>query len=468
MEKRINVDWLPIKVNEKIIKEAYDKAGREVKKVLVLVIATKPCFYKEWSLMYECSKRNIPFIVLNTGQHFDDLLGYGVKEFKFDEHLAVDMQIRGDLTQKSAEMFVKTKWFAAYLKSNYPKVESWLYVNGDTISAAVIPAAWLFSTNQKAVQGEAGLRGMAPESFKKLNNDMNFDQIVDAQFNGKWFIDRTEPFPEQWDTFVAGAGCQYHFAPVALNKKNLVKEGYKEERVFVTGNTVVDAVNLKKKENSANSIFAEYPKLEKGEWLRVDIHRRDNLTDRRFKAIINGLLDLVRKEIKVVFVELTASKLALEHFKIRNKLIDLSNTNENFLFTQLWREYSQVIEFLESSNCWAIYTDSGSMQEEMNELGKPCLTARFNTDRPETVFEAKSNLLIPPFSSNFVSDNISKVYNEPNLRRKMSKAKKIYGKNVAKKTINILEKLWNNNVSLFTSSHEDLGLWKEKDRLKYL
>ena len=468
MEAKINVNWLPIKINEQILNKAYSNAVKASKKVLVLVIATKPCFYKEWSLMYECNKRNIPFIVLNTGQHFDNLLGYGIKEFKFEEHLAIDFQIRGDLSQKSSEMFVKTRWLAAELKKKYPEVESWIYVNGDTISSAIIPSAWLFATNNKSLQGEAGLRGMSPESFKKLKEKLKFEQLVEQQFNGAWFIDRSEPFPEQWDTFVASAGFQYHFAPVALNKKNLVKEGYKEERIFVTGNTVVDAVNLKKREKSANSIFAEYSKLEKGEWLRVDIHRRDNLTDRRFKAIINGLLDLVRKKIKVVFVELTASKLALERYKIRNKLIDLSNTNENFLFTQLWREYSQVIEFLESSNCWAIYTDSGSMQEEMNELGKPCLTARFNTDRPETVFEAKSNLLIPPFSSNFVSDNISKVYNEPNLRHKMSKAKKIYGKDVAKKTINILEKLWNNNVSLFTSSHEDLGLWKEKDRLKYL
>jgi len=468
MEAKISVNWLPIKINEKILNKAYSNAAKASKKVLVLVIATKPCFYKEWSLMYECNKRNIPFIVLNTGQHFDNLLGYGIKEFNFEEYLAVDFQIRGDLSQKSSEMFVKTRWLAAELKKKYPNVESWIYVNGDTISCAIIPSAWLFSTNYKSVQGEAGLRGMSPESFRKLKEKLKFEQLVEQQFNGAWFIDRSEPFPEQWDTFVASAGCQYHFAPIALNKENLVREGYKEERIFVTGNTVVDAVNLKKREKSANSIFAQYPKLEKGEWLRVDIHRRDNLTEHRFKSIINGLLDLVRNGNKVVFVELTASKLALEHYKIRDKLIHLSNTNKNFLFTQLWKEYSQVIEFLESKHCWAIYTDSGSMQEEMNELGKPCLTARFNTDRPETVFEAKSNLLIPPFTSNFVSDNISKVYHEQNLRKKMSKAKKIYGKNVARKTIDILEKLWKNNVSLFTSSHEDLGLWKEKDRMKYL
>src|SRR5690606_39648554 len=85
--------------------------------------------------------------------------------------------------------------------------------------------------------------------------------------------------------------------PTKLNRDNLVREGYPENFVHIVGNSVVDAIFQKRKEKPSQSIFDLYPQLEKGEWIRMDIHRRENLTHRRFTSIIGGLVELVKNKI---------------------------------------------------------------------------------------------------------------------------------------------------------------------------
>ncbi len=465
-ELKIDTKLLPITINEQNLEEVH-QTNRETN-VLAIVTATKPCFYKLWSVMREAEKKGIPYIILNPGQHYDEILGYGLKEFNFEDKIAINLNIRGDLAQKSAEIFLKSKQVHDYMSKNFPGINLVPYINGDTVVAGVLPAAWLFSSNRKSIHGEAGLRSMAPESFNEHLDVNRIEEFCEKQFFGKWNLMRNEPFPEQWDTFVGSAASQYFFAPMELNKDHLVREGYSEKDVFVTGNTVVDAINLKRKEKPEHSIFQEHPKLEKGEWLRVDIHRRENLTEQRFKSIINSIIDLVESGLNVAFIELTATQKALEFYNIREELIRLSKERNNFLFTPLWKEYGHVIEFLESDNCSAILTDSGSMQEEMNEIGKPCLTCRFSTDRPETVFIAHSNILIPPISGEVISKAVKNIY-KSGVIEGMAKSKKIYGNEVGKRIIEQVGKILDNDANMFRWSHEELGLWKEKpQKLKYL
>ena len=460
MELAPRIDWMPVKINENVIK------GLSADKVLVIIPATKPCFYKLWSIMAAAEKFSLPYIILNPGQHYDELLGHGLKEFNFLEKVAVDLQIRGDLSQKSAELFSKIKSLSTYLKKAFPKVTFVPYVNGDTVTAGILPVAWMFSFNQKVIHGEAGLRGMAPESFRSLKITEP-EYYIDKQFNGNWQLLREEPFPEQWDTYVGSAGSQFMFAPVNLNKMHLLREGYQDECIWTVGNTVVDAIGLKKRSKPEESIFSVYPKLESGEWLRIDIHRRGNLTEKRFKAIVGSVIDMVNSGKNVVMVELTATRKALEYYGLRNKLLHLSK-RKNFLFTPLWKEYSHVIEFITSQHCWSILTDSGSMQEEMNEIGKPCLTARFNTDRPETVMEAHSNLLVPPVSREIITKLVGYVANNEGLRKSMASAKKLYGEEVGNKIVKIIkEEIFSQNT--FKWAHEVLGLWREhNNKLEYL
>src|SRR5207247_5777621 len=84
---------------------------------------------------------------------------------------------------------------------------------------------------------------------------------------------------------------------------------------------------------------------------------------------------------------------------------------DKFLMTPLWKEYANVIEFLDSGRCWAEMTDSGSMQEELLYFPKvTSLTVRLNTDRPETIFDAKSNVLVPPLSPGWIVSMVNETF----------------------------------------------------------
>ena len=93
----------------------------------------------------------------------------------------------------------------------------------------------------------------------------------------------------------------------------------------------------------------------------------------------------------------------------------------------------------------------------MNLLNKPCLTCRFNTDRPETVMNAKSNLLVPPIDKRFIAKMVDYVYRDVTLQKAMSKSKNLYGKDVGKKFIGIVKNLMVKNVRPFKWAHEVLG-----------
>lgn len=457
---------LPLTLNKELIKNVMEKAKKEKKWVLAFVIGTKPCFYKFYGSVIAANKANLPNFIINSNQHYDSILTEGLTEFNMQNKVASNLAIRGDLAQKSAELFIKIRFIAKYLKKRWPDVVVVPVVLGDTILTSIVPPAWTFSRNEKAIQIEAGLRSMAPEAIKRYNK-IDIETFIDHQFYGKWLLLRNEPFPEQWDTFTSAAGSEFLFAPVELNKQHLIREGHPKENMWVTGGVVVDALETKRKEKPTKSIFEIYPQLENGEWLRVDIHRRGNLTPTRFKAIIGAIEALVKKGYNTNFIEMSATKMALDTYKLRDKIKKLQR-NKNFLFTKVWPEYANVIEFFESKNCFAVLTDSGGVQEEMNLIGKPCLTCRFNTDRPETVNEAKGNLLIPPVNKEFITKTVGYVFKNQSLQKQMSSAKNIYGKNVGNKIIGITSKLMKNNKP-FKWAHEALGLWRENEKgIEYL
>jgi UDP-N-acetylglucosamine 2-epimerase (non-hydrolysing) len=456
---------LPMNIDEKLIKSVMEKGKKEKKWVLAFVIGTKPCFYKFYGSVMEADKAGIPNFVINSNQHYDDILTFGLNEFNFQNKIGANLAIRGDLAQKSAELMIKVSWLARYLKKHWPDVTVVPVVLGDTILTSIVPAAWMFSRNERAIQNEAGLRSMTPDAMKDVGK-IDVSDFIDKQFNGSWSLLRNEPFPEQWDTFVSAAGSEFLFAPLELNKKHLVREGHPEKNTWVTGGVVIDALTLKRKEKAEKSIFNIYPQLEEGRWIRADIHRRGNLTPRRFKAIIGGVKKLVEKGYKVNFIEMSATRFALDNYKLRGEIEKLSK-NKNFLFTKVWPEYANVIEFYESEHCFSALTDSGGVQEEMNELGQLCLTCRFNTDRPETVNDAKTNLLVPPVDGSFIFKMVEHVDKNEDLQKQMRSGPKLYGSNVGKKFISVVSDLIQKERP-FKWAHEALGLWKETEKSDYL
>ena len=444
--------------------------------VLAVVTATKPDFYKQAPVVAAARERGLPCFVIHTGQHYDDVLGHGLEEYDLEQHIAADLGIRGDLSEKTAQMMLAVRQLADRLEE-WPETTVLPLVHGDTHAAAIFPQAWLFATNQQVAHNEAGLRAMAPdydavlssrdapgtdaESSDTTPTDLDPAAFVTEQWEGDWHVDRTEPFPEQYDTFIGSAAARYQFAPVDLNREHLLSEGYPDtvegrERVPVVGNSVVDAIRMKA-DHGGESVFDVYPVLEaRDDWIRVDIHRRANLLPGRFRALVEGVIALVEDGYNVNFVELTATRHALERHGYRERLQGLADERDNFLFTGLWKKHAHVYEFLRSGQCLAEFTDSGSMQEELNAIDEAaCLTARFNTDRPETVFDAGTNLLVPPVSGEFVHEMVTHVLETESVRERLQSGPDLYGENVGDGIVDFLAERRDEGV--FEWSHERNG-----------
>ncbi|QSG05597.1 UDP-N-acetyl glucosamine 2-epimerase [Halapricum desulfuricans] len=437
--------------------------------VLAVVTATKPDFYKQAPVVTAAREAGVPTFVLHTGQHYDDVLGHGLAEYGIEDRVAVDLAIRGSLSEKTAQVHRRIDELTDTLEQRWPDTTVLPIVHGDTHAAGIVPQAWLFATNQAVAHNEAGLRGMSPD-FEDYEDVPAF---VDAQWSGEWSINRAEPFPEQYDTFVGSAGSIYHFAPVELNREHLQREGYPaavegDERIPVVGNSVVDAIELKRDADLEESVFDIYPVLEeRDDWIRVDIHRRANLLPERFRAIVEGVIGLVEDGYNVNFVELTATRKALEHYGYRDRLLELDEQRENFLFTGLWKKHAHVYEFLTSGQCFAEFTDSGSMQEELNAIDEAIsLTARFNTDRPETVFDAGTNLLVPPVDGEYVREMVEYVAETDAVREEIRTGPTLYGEDVGESIVEFLQE--KREATPFDWAHERVGFETGKQDFEYL
>ena len=478
----VNREFLPMEIFNDVLDNASEAAKAEHKPVIGVVTGTKPDFYKQAPLVLECISKNYPVVVINTGQHFDELLGFGLKEFNLEQYFACNLNIRGDLMEKASELVLKFGNFGRYFQKRYDrKVNLLPIVHGDTLIAGVAPLAWVFGMGKKVAQNEAGLRAMAPEQIKKIiiDTDPSEEEIrkfAYKQFNGNWFIAREEPFPEQIDTWICSAGTKYFFAPKKLNSDHLLREGYPEESIFTVGNTVADALYIKRKEKSDKSIFDLYPELESGDWIRMDIHRRGNMTRRRFLSMMGGMEELLEKGHKVVLIMLNATNAAVKAYGWENKLKMLEEKYpKSFKITPIWQEYGHVVEFLDSGKCAAELTDSGSMQEELTYFPKVLsLTARLSTDRPETIFDAKANVLIPPVSSKWVSSMVDLAINEQDhLGIKVGEKEGFYEHGfygepgtVAGNIIKVLEEDVP-EADTFPWLHHRLKMWKETDDIPY-
>jgi UDP-N-acetylglucosamine 2-epimerase len=251
---------LPIRVSDNV-HSVFAKARKDKSPVLAIVTGTKPDFYKQAPLVLEAVRENLPVFVIDTGQHYDEVLRFGIEEFNLQNFVGCNLQIRGDLMEKASELIVKFGSFGRYCKKHFGTESLLPIVHGDTLVAGIAPLAWVFGMGQKVGQNEAGLRSMSPQATKLLKaarepTRLEIEKFVSSQFEGEWFIAREEPFPEQIDTWICSAGTQFFFAPTKLNKDNLVREGYPENFVYVVGNSVVDAIHIKRKEKPNQSIFS--------------------------------------------------------------------------------------------------------------------------------------------------------------------------------------------------------------------
>lgn len=311
-----------------------------------IVLGTRPEIIKFSPIIRELQHNNLDYFILHTGQHYS----YNMDRVFFEQlnlpdaryNLDVGSGSHGEQTGKMLAGIEKI------LKKEPPDI---VLVEGDTntVLAGALAAVKL-GINVGHV--EAGLRSYDREMPEEINRVLT-DHCSDLLF-----------------------------APTEKSKHILLAEGIPEDRVFVTGNTIVDAViqNIKISEKKRSQF--EKLGIEKGSYLLATIHRQENVDNKkRFKDLMAGL-ELVSKKtgLPVITPIHPRSKKQLRNFGISARGIRMIEPLDYLNFLQLERHAKLIL------------TDSGGVQEEACILGIPCVTLRHNTERPETL-EVGANVL---------------------------------------------------------------------------
>jgi UDP-N-acetylglucosamine 2-epimerase (non-hydrolysing) len=244
------------------------------------------------------------------------------------------------------------------------------------------------------------------------------------------------PWPEEINRQLIGRLATYHFSPTILNKINLLKENVKEELIFVTGNTVIDALqNVVNKIKSDCYIESNLRALIKYEGYNFDRlnnerrlvlitgHRRENFGS-GFVNICHSIKRLTELYPNVDFVYPVHLNPNVQK-PVKEILNNSKNDNNIFLINPI--EYLPFIYLMNSS--YLVLTDSGGIQEEAPSLGKPVLLMRDTTERPEAV-KAGTVKLVGTNIDKIVSSVSNLLDNDAEYKR-MSSAINPYGDGTA-------------------------------------
>ncbi|MFR0677339.1 non-hydrolyzing UDP-N-acetylglucosamine 2-epimerase [Dysgonomonas mossii] len=234
------------------------------------------------------------------------------------------------------------------------------------------------------------------------------------------------PWPEEMNRQLTDRLCDYCFAPTEMSKNNLLQEKIDPNKIFVTGNSVIDALLMavdiiKTKEGLEQDLISQLkekgyiPKVDK-KYILVTGHRRENFGD-GFLNICKALKEIATKypDIDIVYpVHLNPN--------VQKPVFDLLAGIENiFLISPL--DYLPFVYLMQHS--YLILTDSGGVQEEAPSLGKPVLVMRNTTERPEAV-EAGTVKLVGTNASDII-DNVNLLLTDKSIYNKMSQAHNPYG-----------------------------------------
>jgi UDP-N-acetylglucosamine 2-epimerase (non-hydrolysing) len=229
-------------------------------------------------------------------------------------------------------------------------------------------------------------------------------------------LDRLNPFPEEMNRRMAGCLADLHFAPTELARRNLLREGVPERDIFVTGNTIVDALLSIPLETPFDDPGLAAADLEGKRIVLVTAHRREN-HGRPLKSICRALKELVAKfdDIMVIYpVHLNPNVSAPVHAELAG-VKDIKLTDPI--------SYSDLLKLMNRS--YLILTDSGGMQEEAPSFHIPVLVLRELTERPEVV-EAGAGRIVGTNSERIV-EAASLLLNNSDEYKKMSDVQNPFG-----------------------------------------
>lgn len=239
------------------------------------------------------------------------------------------------------------------------------------------------------------------------------------------------PWPEEMNRQITGRIAEYNFSPTPLSEKNLLEEKA-HGKIYVTGNTVIDALHMVTKKLKDDALLAkeqekillqagyDIARLNNGKKLvLITGHRRENFGD-GFIRMVTAMKDLSEKYPDVDFVY--PMHLNPNVRKSIHEVFGEDLTRPNFFFI----EPLQYLEFVHlMSKASIVLTDSGGIQEEAPGLGKPVLVMRNTTERPEALASGTVHLVGTDY--NKIMNEVSTLLDDATAYEKMSKAVNPYG-----------------------------------------
>jgi len=313
---------------------------------IAVILGTRPEIIKMSPVIRELERRQEDYFILHTGQHYS----YNLDRVFFDQlklpQAKYNLEVgSGSHARQTGKILIGVE---KVLLDEKPDI---VLVEGDTNSvfAGAFAAAKL---HVKVGHVEAGLR--------------SYDRNM----------------PEEINRILTDHCSDYLFAPTEKAKGILLGEGVLESKIYVTGNTIVDAVyqNLEIARGQGNTLSGL--NLAARQYFLVTLHRQENVDDPgRFASILKGLNKVAAQfRMPIIYPIHPHSRKRMDEFGLKPENITLIEPVSFLDFLQL------------ESSARLILTDSGGVQEEACILGVPCVTLRDNTERPETL-EVGANIL---------------------------------------------------------------------------
>ncbi len=358
-------------------------------KKILLIFGTRPEAIKMAPLVKEFLQYSDSFDVrvCVTAQHremLDQVLDFFEITPDYDLNL---MKPNQNLYSLTADIILNMKEVLEDFKPDF------VFVHGDTTTSTA-SALVAFYSGTKVCHIEAGLRT-----------------------NNKW-----APFPEEMNRQLTGRIADLHFAPTPQAKQNLLTENISETRIFVTGNTVIDALYFSvEKVNKNDYLNEEIEQLKniidfQKELILVTGHRRENF-GKKFINICRALKDIAETtdNVQIIYpVHLNPN--------VQKPVYDILQDVDNVkLINPL--AYPAFVWLMNRSKL--IITDSGGVQEEAPSLGKPVLVMRDTTERPEAV--EVGTIILVGSNRNLIVEQTMTLLNNKEVYDKMSKLHNPYG-----------------------------------------
>lgn len=383
------------------------------KKIVLIVFGTRPEAIKMAPLVIEFQKNPEDFevIIAVTGQH-REMLDQVLDLFKIKPHFDLNLMQHGqDLYDITSRVLLGMR---GVLKEVEPDL---VLVHGDTTTCFATSLA-AFYKQIPVGHIEAGLR---------TNNIYS-------------------PWPEELNRQITGKIAKFHFAPTLNCEANLLNEGVKNEQIFVTGNTVIDALMLVNDlantnqditESIKNSFSIKGINLEKivsKKFVLITGHRRENFGE-GFIEICESIKEVAAKfpDINFVYPMHLNENVRKPIYQIFGDI----NNYENIFFIEPL-EYLEFVYLM--GKCHLILTDSGGIQEEAPSLGKPVLVMRDSTERQEAVIAGIVKLV--GTSKEKIVLEVSKLIEDEFYYKSMTKANNPYGDGkAAEKIVSIIKNI---------------------------